>query len=625
MKSDTHTNVVDDWLPFRYWPKPDRPNSFCTIAQVVPEVPDLDYIAGRIRRWQTLCELRHHNCGKSNDTDVLLPPRVLLILDRGSQTLVQLKDSEGQCDYYVALSYVWGGYGQFSLTSESEQSLRAGVEPTVFAKTIREAIELTHALGFHYLWVDALCIKQDSPSDWDAQSTLMSQIYGNAELTLMAARSSGVQNGFLRPTTPCAVYCGAAEFRGTPKPVFLTHSKVDPPLISDLLDLRAWTLQEEYLSRRKVKFTSRQMEWHCQSEKFEEQEREPFHHHSPPQSTLPNFRVNHKYQWMEIVKNYAARQITFQSDRLPALSGLARLYAAQTRCKYLAGLWSGPDLVELLLWFRTTDGSERSGITVLQSPYIAPTWSWLAVDGPVDFKSWFGLETSHKHIAMDLNCSVTLKTMDPFGQITDGHLDLSAPAIRTTIAAIMDVKVHGPSASRIDNSVYLQKVFPEHIMEPTSLHRVWPRFHLDKSNYNRGLQVHCVILGHEWWDDEDYGMYGIIVTPISLPERTFRRIGMFELLPKFRSSDQELDIRDVIEKGLAEKKNALDHYVHDLYEHGLAVLSQCRQKDLQGKEHSANTSTYKEHFATTSTYEEKLRKKAQTIRADAEFYNFRVL
>lgn len=596
-------SVVDDWMPFRYWPRPDSPNSFCTIAQVVPEVPDLDYIGGRIRRWQTECDLRHHSCGKSNDTDVPLPPRVLLILERGSQILVQLKDGAGQRDRYVALSYVWGGYGQFSLTSESEQSLRAGVKPTVFAKTIREAIELTHALGFHHLWIDALCIKQDSPSDWYAQSTLMGQIYGNAGLTLMAARSSSVQNGFLKPTTPCAVYCGAAEFRGTPKPVFLTHSKVNPPLTPDSLDLRAWALQEEYLSRRKVKFTSRQMEWHCQLQKFEEQEREPFHHHSPPRSTLPNFRVNHKDQWKEIVKDYAARQLTFQSDRLPALSGLARLYAAQTRYKYLAGIWSGRDLIELLLWFRTTDGSECSGITVLQSPYIAPTWSWLAAESPVDFKQWLGLETNHKHIAMDLDCSVTLKTMDPFGEITDGYLDLSAPAIKTTIAAIMDVNEHGPSASRIDNYVYLQKVFSEHIMEPMSPNWAWPRFHLDKSNYNRGLQVHCIILGHEWWGEDDYGMYGIMVTPISLPKRTFRRIGMFELLPKFRSSDQELDIRDVMEKERAENKKAVGHYMDGYL------------KSLQGEE----------HFANTSAYQEELLKKAQMITGDVEFYSFRVL
>lgn len=615
MKSDADTSIVDDWLPFRYWPRPDSPNSFCTIARVVPELPDMDYIAGRIRHWQTECELRHHCCGKSNDTDVPLPPRVLLILERGSQILVQLKDSAGQHDRYVALSYVWGGYGQFSLTSESEQSLRAGVKPTAFAKTIREAIELTHALGFHYLWIDALCIKQDSPSDWDAQSILMGQIYGNAELTFMAARSAGVQNGFLRPTTPCAVYCGATEFRGTPKPVFLTQSKVSPSPTPDPLDFRAWALQEEYLSRRKVKFTSRQMEWHCQSQKFEEQERELFHHRSPPQSTLPNFRVNHKYQWKEIVKQYAARQLTFQSDRLPALSGLACLYAAQTQYKYLAGLWSGPDLIELLLWFRTTDGPECSGISDLQSPYIAPTWSWLAVDTPVDFKGWLGLETTHKHIATDLNGSVTLKTMDPFGEITGGHLDLSAPAIRTTIAAITDVNEHKPSASRIDNSVYLQKVFPEHIMEPLSSSWAWPRFHLDKSNYNRGLQVHCVILGHEWWNDDDYGMYGIIVTPISLPKRTFRRIGVFDLLPKFRSNDQELDIRDVIEKQCAGQKKALSHYLDELTEHRHAVLSPGFRKGLQGKE----------HFATTSAYKEELQKKAQTIRGDAEFYNFRVL
>jgi hypothetical protein len=495
MRSDTDTSIVDDWLPFRYWPDPDYPNSYCTIARLVPEVPDLDYIAGRIRCWQTECELLHGSCCKTNNTDVLLPPRVLFIMKKGSQIIVQLKDSAGQSDTYVALSYVWGDGGQFSLTSETEQNLRAGVKPTVFAKTICEAIELTHALGFHYLWIDALCIKQDSLSDWNAQSTLMNQIYGNAGVTIIAARSPGVQNGFLRPTIPNAVYCGAAEFRGTLKPVFLTHKTLDPSLHPDPLDLRAWTFQEERLSRRKVKFTSTQMEWHCQSQKFVEQKRERTHYHSSPQTILPKFRGNHNYQWKEIVEEYSARQIKFQSDRLPALSGVARSYAIQTQYEYLAGLWSGPDLIDLLLWFRTTDDSKCAGHTVPQSLYLAPTWSWVAVDTAVHFKCWIGPDTCHKHITMNLNCSVTPKTTDPFGEVTDGYLDLSAPAIRTTIAAIMDVNERGPSKSWMNDSVYLQDVFPEHIME--SLSDGWPVFYLDKSNYDRDLQVYCLIFGHD--------------------------------------------------------------------------------------------------------------------------------
>lgn len=551
LQSDADSSIVDDWLPYSYWPVYDSPNSHCTIAQVVPETPDIGYTAGQIRSWQRECELGHRVCGKFNITDVPLPPRVLLIVARKSQIIVQLKDSAGQNGRYVALSYVWGDYGQFTLTSESEQSLRAGLKSTVFPKTICEAIELTHALGFRYLWIDALCIKQDLPSDWNAQSTLMGQIYGNAGLTIMAARSTGVQNGFLKPTAPCAVYCGAAEFRETVKPVFLTHSRraVVSGHFSDPgpLDFRAWAFQEEYLSRRKVKFTSRQMEWHCQMAKFEEQERVPSLHKYRAQCTIPKFGIlTDRERWRELVQRYSARNITYRKDRLPAISGVARSYAAYTDYTYLAGLWSGPDLIEFLLWFRATISSQCSNPADTQSPNMAPSWSWIAVDAPVEFKKWL---RSNKHIVtkLDLNCSVTLKTIDTFGEVIGGHLEFSAPAIKTTIAALLDSKDYAQSVYQMDGSVFLQDIFSEHMMKRMSVAGERAKVYLDKSqsridyDNDKESQTYCAVLGYDFLGESFYGMYGIIVTPVSLPLRTFRRIGMFECLSRLRGSRCELD------------------------------------------------------------------------------------
>lgn len=635
----TKRSLVDDWLPFRYCPNPQDANSLCTIARVVPEVPDLEYIAQRIRSFQRECEIRHCVCGKMNDTDAPLPPRVLLITEEDSRILVQLKDSRGQHDRYTALSYVWGGPGQFKFTAESEQSLRAGMEPTVFAKTICEAIQLTHALGFRYIWIDALCIQQDSPSDWQEQSTLMGQVYGNAGLTIMAARSTGVQNGFLEPKTPSAVCCGAVNYRGTPQPVFLTHSKLRPELPSDALDLRAWTFQEEHLSKRKVIFTSRQLEWHCQREKFEEQEREQSYDHVRPRCTTPEFRSNDRYQplagllepdhahsmkmsnyqWMEIVKKYSARQITFESDRLPAISGIARVYAAQTGQEYRAGLWSGLHFIDLLLWFPITDiASSRSNSTAPNPPYIAPSWSWLAAGCAVDFKGWIGVDTCHKHIAADLKCLLTPETDDPFGQLTYGHLDISAPAIRTTIEIIMAANSRGPSGSHVDKMVYLQDIFPEYKMKPLSGDRTWPRFHLDRSDYDGSMQVHCLILGYEWWHDEDYGMYGLLVTPVSLSKRTFRRVGMFELLPKFRFSDGDLDIEEVIAKSRIKMREFAQHSMTEQFAAKKALLYSL----THGQDSSSESE--EERPSRASELLEEADREAQTIREDLEFHRFRI-
>lgn len=99
--------------------------------------------------------------------------------------------------------------------------------------------------------------------------------------------------------------------------------------IADPLALRAWTLQEEYLSKGKVNFTSRQMEWHCPSGRIEEQERDTAYHFTSGQSSALDFTGDDLFKWKSVVGDYAARRLTVQSDRLPGLPGLASLYAEQ--------------------------------------------------------------------------------------------------------------------------------------------------------------------------------------------------------------------------------------------------------------------------------------------------------
>lgn len=54
-------------------------------------------------------------------------------------------------------------------------------------QTIQDAILLVTRLGYRYLWVDSLCIVQDSKSSWQLNASAMHLIYGNAEFTICAA------------------------------------------------------------------------------------------------------------------------------------------------------------------------------------------------------------------------------------------------------------------------------------------------------------------------------------------------------------------------------------------------------------------------------------------------------
>ncbi|KAF2171307.1 glycoside hydrolase family 16 protein [Zasmidium cellare ATCC 36951] len=334
---------------------------------------------------------------------------------------------------------------------------------------------------------------------------------------------------------------------------------------------------------------------------------------------IADLAENTLHLWINVARNYSARQLTVQNDRLPALAGLASLYKAETGLDYLAGLWSGQHLFELLLWFRISETTS----TRLESGYLAPSWSWIAMNGPVNFKRWVGPESYHRHIATFLNYFRTLKCSNPFGEITDGYLELSAPAITTTIAAIGAVNKHDPdSMSWRDGSVYLQQLFPEHIMEALLGPWAWPTFDLDQNNYAEDLIVHCLVLGYEWWGPEDYGMYGILVTPISATERTFRRIGMFDKLPKFRHSDQELDMM-VYSAKRHETESKLKRF--DRKDRGGEPLNiWSLERSLRTRNFPVSRPEYEDALRELNDLETESRERAQTMREDLEFQYFRI-
>ena len=44
-------------------------------------------------------------------------------------------------------------------------------------QTMRGSITVARALGVRYLWIDSLCIIQDSASDWELEAGKMAAIY----------------------------------------------------------------------------------------------------------------------------------------------------------------------------------------------------------------------------------------------------------------------------------------------------------------------------------------------------------------------------------------------------------------------------------------------------------------
>lgn len=81
-------------------------------------------------------------------------------------------------------------------------------------QTFLDAVLLTGGLGLRYLWVDSLCILQDSREDWAHEAPLMASVYGNAYVTIAADAAKNTNAGFLT---------GSTRHLHAPKVVNFTH------------------------------------------------------------------------------------------------------------------------------------------------------------------------------------------------------------------------------------------------------------------------------------------------------------------------------------------------------------------------------------------------------------------
>ncbi|KAN0110092.1 hypothetical protein V8E51_006479 [Hyaloscypha variabilis] len=78
--------------------------------------------------------------------------------------------------------------------------------------------------------------------------------------------------------------------------------------------------------------------------------------------------------------------LTYDLDRLPALSGIASRFQPIFNCRYLAGLWEC-QLLDDLTW-RVENPQittkRRPLLAYAPSEYVAPSWSWASISQPVE-------------------------------------------------------------------------------------------------------------------------------------------------------------------------------------------------------------------------------------------------
>lgn len=371
----------------------------------------LEDLVNKVQFWINNCMANHPECqSQSREREAFLPSRLLDVgppdgmqdpriwttsrqddsksrefkLGSFRKKTSQLESQHEENPSYVALSYCWGKES-FLTTTHSTLKQREDVIPMVaLPQTIRDAVWFTRLLGLRYLWVDSLCILQgkgkEAEEDWARESANMNKIYGGALVTVCASSSSHANGGIISKK--------GREF----SPV---GSR--PHIVEEPLNRRAWALQERILSPRVVAFCTSQMVWECDHEHDFEDSKLYFtdqYGAGLPFSSKYAERLSKALlpeEWYAIVEDYTSRQLTFASDRLPALAGIARLYAERTGQHYFAGLWR-EDILNGLLWRHLCSSDSKKE---RPAPHRAPRWSWAAVDGRVEFVSPKGLREEH--------------------------------------------------------------------------------------------------------------------------------------------------------------------------------------------------------------------------------------
>ncbi|KAF2129390.1 HET-domain-containing protein [Dothidotthia symphoricarpi CBS 119687] len=335
--------------------------------------------------WLRKCTHNHGLC-TFDQTSHYSPTRVLDIGPHQNKGDLKLVQDVTLNEPYVALSHLWGIRGLPVTTIANIEQRLLSIPLEVLSQTIRDAIDVVRCLGYQYLWVDALCIVQDSEVDWLAEASKMSSVYSGAALTIAVADSSDHTQGGYRDRMGLI---GEGEWYMFPS-VSQVQSAVRP---KGLLDTRSWVLQEQLLSPRILYFDNGELYWDCIT--MSASESCPFSasllvDDNPDETWALKLirralaggndqdilRERIAEVWVQVIKNYSARKLTKESDKLVALEGISHSLANVLGDTLVGGMW------ETGLWYQLTwwmDLSPKTSRQQVPDPtFLAPSWSWLS-------------------------------------------------------------------------------------------------------------------------------------------------------------------------------------------------------------------------------------------------------
>jgi hypothetical protein len=409
-------------------------------------------------------------------------------------------------DPYTTLSYCWGShpYEGYITTNANLPARESNLMEDQLPKTFQHVILIARRLGVRYLWIDAVCIIQDSNEDWLNESSKMGSIFSNALLTLVAAAGADSEMGMFNESSTYGGRITAPEISmdirrrfalrttlpgGTVRStLYMVHYLVssaiyhrshrrDGPLMS-----RAWCLQEDPLSPRKLYYSNDQIYWHCDHLSISEDglidprkssigfDRHPFL--DTIEESEIAWHASDAWYGALIWLDYSRRHVTEIADRLIAISGLASHVATVVKSRYLAGLWELSVLTGLL-W--------HPSVRMKHKTYCAPSWSWASQHGEVRWS--FNTQNSRKPISgcEYLRTNIQFLSGDVYGGVSSAALTLRSRVIEISVEAYVD---DGSSQNRRPQDIY------------ASYQEVRGRVHLYEDMDHLGTRLFAIPLVH---------------------------------------------------------------------------------------------------------------------------------
>ena len=386
-----------------------------------------------LKTWWTRCQKSHgKECRSSKLGSGIHELGVLRLIDVLEQCVITAPTDTP----YAALSYKWGLDPIYTASKNEMMNGRLSLKDKPIPRTIRDAMTLVAIVGERYLWVDALCIVQDDPSDVVHYIGHMDRIYKAAQFTIINASGENANSGLegLQPNSRklrlARANIDGVELIEQPKLVRLNKSSWAQ---------RAWTYQEYIFSPRKFIFADGCVFYQCghgiSSEFFSQSlSRDSYQaaylnphllntnwldvnttggelsdlstgismtvHSTPKDDAIPPLTY-----YVRNAVNYSERHATSQSDSLRAFQGIL---SHMTSTHSLTFCWGMPiPWFHMVLGWKVWSDEYRGFVNEVDEATLAryratryrwdrrpqnqqarawfPSWSWASCDYPLDY------------------------------------------------------------------------------------------------------------------------------------------------------------------------------------------------------------------------------------------------